>query len=150
MRLITQFFLLAVIAVSSSHATDPIPWPMQPQNGTHNLYHSYGDYHRSWSEVTGSDPDINFHFGIDLTDPTPSIEDDPAEDVFCVRTGYVTDVAWEYDVSPDPPMAHDNYGIVICDIEGQPTGYGWSYQHIEDREYTGEGAISGVAPQSVK
>lgn len=116
-------------------ATDPIPWPMQPQDGTHNLYHSYGDYHRAWSEVPGSEPGLNFHCGIDLTDPTPDIENDAAEDVYCVRSGFVTWRDW-MDETPDPPADHDNYAIVICDIEGQTTGYGWSYQHIEDRLYT--------------
>ena len=116
-------------------ATDPIPWPMQPQDGTHNLYHSYGDYHRSWSEVPGSFPGLNFHSGIDLTDPTPDIENDEAEDVFCVRSGFVTWMDW-MDETPDPPADHDNYARGICDIEGQTTGYGWSYQHSEDRLYT--------------
>lgn len=118
-------------------AVDPILWPMQPQGGTHNLYHSYGDYHRLWSEVTASNPGINFHFGIDLTDPTPDVENDEAEDVYCVRSGFVTWMDW-MEENPDSTSGadHDNYAIVICDIEGQTTGYGWSYQHIEDRLYT--------------
>jgi len=126
--------LAVLLSAGLVTATDPLPWPMQPQDGTHTLLHGYGDYHRPWFEVTGSEPIINFHFGVDLVDPTPYVEDDPAEDVYCVRTGFVTDVFWEAE-EPDPPAAHDNYGIVICDFEGQQTGYGWCYQHIEDRLY---------------
>ena len=79
----------------------------------------------------------NFHFGIDLTDPTPSAVDDAAEAVYSVRTGYVRDVFYPEGVTPDAPMAHDNYGIVICDEYQQQTGFGWCLQHIEDYLYTG-------------
>lgn len=128
--------LMEMIAASAAYSTDSVIWPMNPQDGTHNLFHSFGDYHRAWMDVGPSG--INFHFGIDLTDPTPSTPDDSAEDVYCVRTGYVTHVFWGCE-EPDLPMAHDNYGIVICDVYQQQTGFGWCYQHIEDYTYTGGG-----------
>ncbi|MBD3278957.1 MAG: hypothetical protein GF388_11715, partial [Candidatus Aegiribacteria sp.] len=126
--------LILCIAASLVQAVDPVIWPMSPQDGTHNLYHSYGDYHRDWELVTELSPGPNFHFGIDLTDPTPEQENDPAEDVYNVRHGYVRWYDWMSEI-PDPPADHDNYAIVVCD--DMTTEYGWSYQHVEDRLFTG-------------
>ncbi len=138
MRVLITLCLIFTLFSSSLFATDPIIWPMQPQDDTHTLWHSYGDFCTEIWEV-GPDYDINFHAGVDLTDPTPFLIDDPAEDVYCVREGYVTFVGWEAGVIPDPPMAHDNYTVVISDFYQQSTGYGWCYTHIEDHTYTGGG-----------
>jgi len=94
---INRIALMLIVAASTVLAVDPVIWPMLPQDGTHNLYHSYGDYHRNWEEVTEELPGPNFHFGIDLTDPAPDQENDPAEDVFSVRHGYVRWFDWMSD-----------------------------------------------------
>ena len=87
--IVLSMMLLPLLVVA--YATDPIIWPMQPQGDTHTLWHSYGDFCTEIWEV-GSDYNVNFHSGVDLTDPTPDQEDDSAEDVYCVRAGYVTDI----------------------------------------------------------
>ncbi len=76
--------LMEMIAASAAYSTDHVIWPMSPQDGTQTLFHSFGDYHRAWTEATSSG--INFHFGIDLTDPTPLVPDDADDD----RMGHLT------------------------------------------------------------
>ncbi|MCK5133861.1 MAG: VCBS repeat-containing protein, partial [Candidatus Sabulitectum sp.] len=123
-------YLFAPIILSSfAYAIDNIPWPIGPTDSTHTLFHSYGDYHIDWGSVSSGG--INFHFGIDIQDPTPSISDDPAEDVFCVRYGFVSDVCWGPDTSTTNNL-HDDYVVVVCDDVGASSGYGWCYQHVED------------------
>jgi len=126
-----KYLFAAIILGSTAYAIDNIPWPITPTDSTHTLQHSYGDFHRPWNSI---EP-VNFHFGIDIQDPTPSIFDDAAEDVFCVRHGFVSDVSWKPDAPPPDTTTnnlHDDYVVVVCDNIGQQSGYGWCYQYIED------------------
>lgn len=61
--------LLAAAVATAALATDSVIWPMSPQDSTHTLFHSFGDYHTAWMDVCANS--TNFHFGIDFTDPTP-------------------------------------------------------------------------------
>lgn len=116
-----RFASMLLLAAGTLHATPSVPWPLTPTGETHSLLHSYGDFHAPW--VPDPTEAFNFHYGIDLADPTPEW---PVsyEAVKAVCTGVVTRVE----------EGLNNLGwFAIVDDDGTPSvpGEGWFYGHIQ-------------------